>query len=123
VVDVVKNALSPVPPLLLASLEPALLPLAKLVSLFKTVLVLRSTSTAMVSSRLNILEFRIELIAFLSLVNNCGQLGKVCQFLPAGASGVCTKGQCQLTGCPSGFALTSGKSLYPMREISKDQFR
>ncbi|GAA5853434.1 hypothetical protein JCM5353_006967 [Sporobolomyces roseus] len=41
-------------------------------------------------------------------VNNCGQLGKVCQFLPLGASGVCTKGQCQLTGCPSGFALTSG---------------
>ncbi|GAA5901628.1 uncharacterized protein JCM6883_000344 [Sporobolomyces salmoneus] len=41
-------------------------------------------------------------------VNNCGALGNVCQFLPSGASGVCSSGKCQLTGCPSGYALTSG---------------
>ncbi|GAA5945257.1 uncharacterized protein JCM15063_003009 [Sporobolomyces koalae] len=40
--------------------------------------------------------------------NNCGALGKCCQFLPAGATGVCSSGKCQLTGCPSGYALNSG---------------
>ncbi|GAA5826226.1 hypothetical protein JCM3770_006113 [Rhodotorula araucariae] len=41
-------------------------------------------------------------------VNNCGAVGKACQFWPSGATGICRNSQCQTTGCPSGYSLIRG---------------
>ncbi|GAA6003389.1 hypothetical protein JCM10207_000310 [Rhodosporidiobolus poonsookiae] len=41
-------------------------------------------------------------------VNNCGAVGKACQFSPNGASGVCKNSQCVITSCPGGYTLNSG---------------
>ncbi|GAA5836418.1 hypothetical protein JCM11251_007075 [Rhodosporidiobolus azoricus] len=41
-------------------------------------------------------------------VNNCGAIGNQCQFLPAGASGICKNSKCELTGCPTNYVLKNG---------------
>lgn len=38
-------------------------------------------------------------------VNNCGKTGNVCSFLPLGATGQCSAGQCVYNTCPSGWRI------------------
>ncbi|KDE03139.1 hypothetical protein MVLG_06336 [Microbotryum lychnidis-dioicae p1A1 Lamole] len=43
--------------------------------------------------------------------NNCGGIGKCCEFAPRGATGTCTLGVCTITSCPAGYTISNNLCL------------